>query len=89
MTESRTPAPLDDDQSLARLIKAQETSGLSLLQYTEMVYELGRRAALRTVAVPAERVPCANCTSDIYCEMNGCKRASPYTQQGAGKAGDT
>lgn len=34
------------------------------------------------VAPTPERVPCARCTSDIYCEMNGCQKpAAPASDE--------
>jgi hypothetical protein len=39
----------------------------SLTEASELLERITEEASM-------ERVPCQVCTSDIYCEMNGCKR---------------
>lgn len=74
-----------------RCLRALRDAGLmnsslgSVVPVSELV-----RFAEALLAQPAgqqsERIPCARCTSEIYCEMNGCKLRGTYGVRVLGEA---
>lgn len=73
-----TPAPAPLDLSDVPVPRENSWQRPSKEWYADKIADTQQAedAAGGVLAVPApssERIPCASCTSEIYCEMNGCK----------------